>query len=77
MPINNVDLSAMLPLLTEARKPFDAAVAAADAVPQSARPSDNTLLGRFAPSAGIPLGALRQLMVTLDAIYNMAGVPRP
>lgn len=72
MPPNNVDLTAVLPVLNEAAKPFGDLLAYYDAMPFAARPSDVTPL-RNALAFPISLGDLRKLMEAVDAVRRVAG----
>lgn len=71
MPTNNVDLTAVLPVLDEAVKPFDDLLAYYDAMPFAARPSAITPL-RNALAFPISLGDLRKLMEAVDAVRRVA-----
>lgn len=76
MSANNVDLSAMLPVLTKALKPFDAARTMLNQMPLSARPSPATTLRSYAPVGGLAMAQLIELMEAIDAVYRMAGAER-
>lgn len=73
MPASNVDLTAVLPVLDEARLPFTSILNITDALPPANRPSDATPLRALLPGRMPTLGELRKLMAAVDAVRRMAG----
>lgn len=73
MSTNNVDLTAVLPVLDEASLPFAAVLTITDALPPRYRPSDVTPLRALMPGPSPTLGELRKLMSAVDAVRRVAG----
>jgi hypothetical protein len=73
VPANNVDLTAVLPVLDDAALPFYAILTTTDHLPPASRPSDVTPLRNLLPGRVPTLGELRKLMSAIDAVRRMAG----
>lgn len=69
MPANNVDLSAVLPVLKTAVAPFEAAMTAMASV----KINPATRVRTFAPIAGLTLGDVQKLVDAVSAVRRMAG----
>ncbi len=73
MPANNVDLSAVLPVLDTAVKPFADALAELDKIPFSSKPNDMTTLRSYIGIGRLPLRDMRSLVEAVKAVQRMAG----
>lgn len=73
MPTNNVDLSAVLPVLDAAVKPFADAMAELDSIPLSSRPNDMTVLRNYIGLNRLQVNDIRKLVQAVEAVQRMAG----
>lgn len=73
MPANNVDLSAVLPVLDAAVKPFVEALTYIDAMALTAKPRGDTYLRNFAPLGQLNIMHVQQLVQAVRAVQRMAG----
>lgn len=73
MPANNVDLSAVLPVLDAALKPFVEAMTFYEAIALTARPNPGTYVRNYAPLGQLAIVQVQQLVQAVQAVQRMAG----